>query len=858
MADNDAKLDVHFVGKSLILSYTFTSNSDLAQKPTFAVIQQLGWAKPESGKVDPAGSTQLRVLEAEQIKVLKEKRSYLFKYELAQLVTSVKVRVWATPPQSPDETPLREDEDKIAIGSDLLSKKKVVVLKVLPDGKTEPSILQFGAIFTDKDGTNHVLTSVEGSYQDAKLKQQILDSHKNLWSRSNPLVIQWRVDSLSDDTVVEFESAYDSASVTAEPGTKPVTEKKSDVTQATKDGGEASGVTWKQKVGLMECCFDLRLKDQSGKILKQQTICAYGDDPMPTLDSFSVTTENGNPMIPPSGGKLVLQASTSNGRYVSLRVKAFDHSNGDAEIETFVLKSHSDDQQNKPLTWTVDPSKYKKGNLIYFRVAMFNLPKSGNNASNKDPWKFDDDGAFLAAAGPVQMKVSDEFDKALVPPFTFTPIVVRNLWEAVKWVPHTTGMTGTQANQVVNLTYHQLHLQLQDYIGAPHLSNWFTYGKWASREAGQGINDLSAAMTAMLELLPSGLHSGLWSLAPLAPAVLVGKYIYDHTAQFEVLYQISTGDWDWHNMRKPSMAFQVLKMALTTIGVVLTEPSDFRDPVFLAKLVAGFISPILKGAMTATEIITKLYDNLGVMVRCLIIGNQGIYRNMVPGALAFLQGEADGGKGIEKFQAWAKTQPDDSNDLWMNGTCDPQNFLLNAFKAYQQVRQMGMEMMQLDLSKAGNKEKWDALKDKRRKLMDVANVIIGCQEQMCILQAPNVFTNPTMRTLVQGQEKQMMLHDKGDPGGARRRIDLLPDGGDWTVFVTRMGLQPGSGGSSIHIQDPYESAFAEGDYAADASRRGTIFDYFHTNLGGGAVKDPIMTSVPDNNIDRYPPGIPMI
>ncbi len=427
------------------------------------------------------------------------------------------------------------------------------------------------------------------------------------------------------------------------------------------------------------------------------------------------------------------------------------------------------------------------------------------------------------------------------------------MWVAKSWTPHTTASpTGTQANAVVNDTYHQLDQAFLDYIGPPYISNWFTYGKWASREAGQGINNLSSAMTALMDLVPSKLEAAALVLLAANPfASAFATYLAAHAQQLQVLTAISTNNIAGAALGQPTMAYQMLKLCLSTLGVQLNSPSDFNDPKFQAKLILALIE-------ADSTVLAKFWNNLQTMVTCLIDGNQGIYRNMAPAADAFLKGEANGFKGIDALTAFVKQQPGNALDLWSGGTTDPQSFLVNAFTMYTQARTLGQ--MINDPSQAAQK---DALTQKRQTLMHIANVMIGCQEQMCILQSPRVFTNATMRWLVQGQGGAMMLHDA--MASPKRLIPLLPNGGDWTNFATRMGVTAqAKSDSTVHVDNPYEGG--GGDYGptgGDPGPDGTIYNYFKTSLcNADGSKNANMTTSPSNsdwlNVDRYPTGIPSI
>jgi hypothetical protein len=237
----------------------------------------------------------------------------------------------------------------------------------------------------------------------------------------------------------------------------------------------------------------------------------------------------------------------------------------------------------------------------------------------------------------------------------------------------------------------------------------------------------------------------------------------------------------------------------------------------------------------------------------------------------FLRGESDGAdEGMKKLDAWCAGGPSHPDDL---APRDPQQFLRKSFELYRQCRQLWVD----SLSAADPKP----LLDRRRQLAHLANVTIGCQEQMLILQSPQVFSHPVVQEIVAGQEGVMRLHD---PVGGRRTIHLLPapPGGNWADFILRMGVQVGRGpppplppspqaipasAVSVNVANPYpappgvtfKTPAGATDYVPRADRTGTIYEYFENNLddgAGGGSKTPLMgvpMAGPWENVDLYPP-----
>jgi len=438
-----------------------------------------------------------------------------------------------------------------------------------------------------------------------------------------------------------------------------------------------------------------------------------------------------------------------------------------------------------------------------------------------------------------------------VPPFVYTPIPhgIRNMWIAKEWkISSTTGLTGTQANNVVNQTYEHLNNQLLDYMGGPpYVANWFTFGKWASREAGQGIKNLAAGASAMNDLIPTTLEA-VDILAPI-PTGGIAAYLASHVIQFSVLAQVMADD-------SGGMFIQVIHLFFTTIGMPVPTPADVKDPKWEAKFVVQLLKH--KGA------VGEIFDKMTVLLKVLVHGNQGIYRNMAWSTEVFCQGESGGAsQGLQKLEEWcAVASPDDPHDL---SPRDPQRFLRDSFKMYKDCRDLWVQSL-------GERDptKKQALLDKRRTLAHVANVTIGCQEQMLILQGPDVFSQPTAQEIVAGQEGAMRLHDPGTTG-SKRTIHLLPSG-NWADFPQRMGVVPGSGPVQVTVANPYPvpagakftapsspTNYIPRSDITTSSSTGTIYEYFFQNVddnAGGSVKTPLMTvsmsSAEWDNVDLYP------
>src|SRR5207244_3872008 len=139
---------------------------------------------------------------------------------------------------------------------------------------------------------------------------------------------------------------------------------------------------------------------------------------------------------------------------------------------------------------------------------------------------------------------------------------IRNMWSALDWqISAREGLTGTQANHLVNLSYSHLNEQLLNYMGGPPwVANWFTFGKWASHEAGAGIRNLSAGASGMKDLLPTD-----WLTMAINPIVGASLYLATHGEQMAALAEVMMGD---------GMVKQVLHLLFTVLGMPYPSSND--------------------------------------------------------------------------------------------------------------------------------------------------------------------------------------------------------------------------------------------------------------------------------------------
>src|SRR5690606_14737970 len=126
---------------------------------------------------------------------------------------------------------------------------------------------------------------------------------------------------------------------------------------------------------------------------------------------------------------------------------------------------------------------------------------------------------------------------------------------------------------------------------------------------------------------------------------------------------------------------------------------------------------------------------------------------------------------------------------------DPQGFVLGAFSKYKEAKNMldKLEILRQE-DPVGNQAEIERLLAARKDLIHSANLLIGMQEQLTILQAPDIFGDPLVHRLLGAMTGTMSLTD------AHGRHELLPAAtpatANWADFSTRMGLKAAPEGTA--------------------------------------------------------------
>lgn len=216
-------------------------------------------------------------------------------------------------------------------------------------------------------------------------------------------------------------------------------------------------------------------------------------------------------------------------------------------------------------------------------------------------------------------------------------------------------------------------------------------------------------------------------------------------------------------------------------------------------------------------------DPLGrvaVVRDALVEANTEIFARIGASFHAFLAGEARGAGRAAMAE------------LVRSGAVeDPMGNLSRGFELYERARALGVR------ARAACRSEREVLLALRRRLVAEANWLLAVQEQ-ALIQRPSIFDHPVMRDVLRhARAGSLQLSLAGrEESAPSERFALLPQGGSWADFATRMGLRPIEGGArppgAIMVTLPGR-ATAEA-FAPDERRWGTIRDLFSRYLDGPA------------------------
>jgi hypothetical protein len=387
--------------------------------------------------------------------------------------------------------------------------------------------------------------------------------------------------------------------------------------------------------------------------------------------------------------------------------------------------------------------------------------------------------------GPGLDEVLHEVTRAVPGPsherFSYPGVPLLELRRARQWRPDRGGMSGTEANAHTITTYRALDIHMARYLGAPLLSSWVTFGKYAAREAGSWIR--------LLETLLSLSHPG--------PGV--GAYARRLRLSRSLL---------------PLASQDGLLSALTSVAQGLLDGSRTGKA-------------LLAGAHRLVSRLPELGQMTWAARNGLVEGNTEMYHRVGFAFDVFLRAESEGRNGSEALQKVIAT----------GGLEDPQGYLQAGFALYREAHLVGL----LSRSPRVSRGRQLVLESCRRHLVHEGNLLIAVQEQALVLQRPSIFTHPVLHALlgaVRPGHLRMTLTPL--PGGrGYDRFPMLPEGGNWADFEARMGVRdvthaPERPAHTFPVVFPGTSPAEVRHYVVDMERRGTIVDLFTRYLCGPA------------------------
>ncbi|MDX2282688.1 MAG: hypothetical protein NW241_00940 [Bacteroidia bacterium] len=349
-------------------------------------------------------------------------------------------------------------------------------------------------------------------------------------------------------------------------------------------------------------------------------------------------------------------------------------------------------------------------------------------------------------------------------------------------------------NQAINQSYHEFDTAMTQYLGQPLISNWMTFGQHASREAGTQIRNLDEGLAALRLALASlqsfaTLAAGTPSLTGLAPGVEAMRILISLLAQ--------------EGLVKQSMLLAFAQAGITQADLNdiiqryndLLSPGSLLPPVLIYRL--GRLAVDL--AALAVRLTAAIPGIIAAVIRIrdnMVSGNRQIYENIAPAYHRFLSAA----------NAHAAGAP---FDLSFAG--DPSGFVAAAFNLYIESKLLADEY-------AATPDR--TLLDERRQKAHRANLLIGFQEQLVILQP--IFD--TMQAELRAMSGTMLLHD---PNGAHPLI------GNWGNFYTRMGIDASAAPADPRSIRPDTLPPMLRPGAPGYS--GTIGEYFEQNLENARV-----------------------
>lgn len=350
----------------------------------------------------------------------------------------------------------------------------------------------------------------------------------------------------------------------------------------------------------------------------------------------------------------------------------------------------------------------------------------------------------------------------------------------------------TRRNHAINQSYHAFDRAMVQYIGNPAVSNWCTYGQHASREAGRQIRNLQAGLKILQDAVPIlvGLSGNIVN------QVIASQRIWPTLRRIFALLQED-------GLMKQSLQLALAKANITP-GQINALQTDWDDATSLDwNDLLPWDSPTVDMGRVAGHVIAmgiKLAVALPALIRAIrrvfanmAQGNREIYENIAPAYNQFLRAARTAPQGVV-------------NVAPLRFTRDRGRFLQTSFIKYSEAKAVA--------NRIGRGSAATALQQ-RNALMHEANLLIGFQEQLVILQ-------PIFETMMEELTSMNGTMVINDPNGVHPLRD------NWGDFYTRMGIAARTAPANASTISP--DHLPPLHRAGAVGMRGTITEYFFNYL----------------------------
>lgn len=366
--------------------------------------------------------------------------------------------------------------------------------------------------------------------------------------------------------------------------------------------------------------------------------------------------------------------------------------------------------------------------------------------------------------------------------FAYAGMTVPDHRVAQGWRPGAKGPSGIEANRAITAGYHDLDQAMTGYLGEPAIANWLTFGKYASRQAGVQIADLEDLIGA----------------SKLRPGAMVDLLKNADAGKFGTLLPFLKQNYKDYLTGMHSTGIMKKLLQIPVLGPLVASPLGF--PIF------------------ALRRVQELRD-------ALVKGNTAVWSDVAPAFDTFMKAEAQGKDGVAALKAAGYDRLPAGKD-----------YIVPAFEKYRQARALTEKAAAPEIAPSAR----ESLLARRKTLVNEANLLLVTHEQMDVVQDPTIFGDPDVASMIGAMKGRMTVDD------ALGAHPLLPKGGNWTDFETRMGYVPVAPDApgAIRVKDREGKVHHYAPAPSPAARPGTIASYFESGLDPATATKLIKSAPP--------------